>query len=81
MNSSYYGWVDGSLIVAVIFSTAIMLIARAFKIKKILKSIDWRYVQRIAAIIVNILTITLYIVLLFQAIVAKATESDVSFTF
>jgi hypothetical protein len=81
MNFSYFGLVEGSLIIAVFFATSIMLIVRALKIKKIFKNINWRYVQEIAAKLVDILTIALSIVLLIQAKVNKSMESKVSFTF
>jgi hypothetical protein len=81
MNFSYFGLVEGSLIIAVFFATSIMLIVRALKIKKIFKNINWRYVQEIGAKLVDILTIALSIVLLIQAKVNKSMESKVSFTF
>jgi hypothetical protein len=73
--------VEGTFIIAIFLATVIMLTSRAIKIKKRIKSINWRNIQKNANNVVNILTSLLYIILLYQAIQNKFFEIKVSLTF
>jgi hypothetical protein len=77
----FIGAVEGTFIIAIFLATVIMLTSRAIKIKKRMKSINWRNIQQKANNVVNILTSLLYIILFYQAIQNKFFEIKVSLTF